>query len=83
MLRWRALVVSICFFGKNIVGKSTLLEVLFLLAGMSNPDMPLRINRLRGYTRNDWEGIKALFYGFDTGLTVMSYWSGDAMPCGS
>lgn len=39
--------------GKNSVGKSALLVALFLLAGMSHPDSPLRINRLRGYTRND------------------------------
>ena len=36
--------------GQNGSGKSTLLEALLLLAGMSNPDLPLSLNKSR--TRN-------------------------------
>lgn len=36
--------------GQNNCGKSTVLEALFLLMGMSNPDLPLSLNKAR--TRN-------------------------------
>jgi hypothetical protein len=34
--------------GKNNVGKTALLEALFLLLGPDNPDLPMRLNVLRG-----------------------------------
>ena len=34
--------------GKNNVGKTSLLEALFLLLGPDNPDLPMRLNALRG-----------------------------------
>lgn len=37
------------FFGKNNCGKSTLLDALFVLSGISNPELFLRINKFRGY----------------------------------
>lgn len=36
------------FLGRNNVGKTALLESLFLLAGPVNPDLPLRLSVLRG-----------------------------------
>lgn len=50
------------FFVKNNVGKSSLLELLFILAGMLNLEMPLRTNRLRGSKQDVWEGVECLFY---------------------
>lgn len=38
------------FLGQNSSGKSSVLEALLLLAGMSNPDLPLSLNKSR--TRN-------------------------------
>ncbi|MDR0835057.1 MAG: AAA family ATPase, partial [Tannerella sp.] len=36
------------FVGKNNSGKTSILEALFLLLGMSNPTLPSNINRIRG-----------------------------------
>jgi AAA15 family ATPase/GTPase len=36
------------FVGKNNSGKTSILEALFLLIGMSNPALPNRINQIRG-----------------------------------
>lgn len=38
------------FLGKNNSGKSSVLEAILVLAGMSNPDLPLSLNKAR--TRN-------------------------------
>jgi len=39
------------FIGKNNVGKTSLLEALFLHAGPSNPDLPMHLNFLRGVSQ--------------------------------
>ena len=54
------------FWGKNNCGKSSLLDALFLVAGMSNPMLPLTINQLRQYNNVSPDGLKVNFYGFDT-----------------
>jgi predicted ATPase len=36
------------FLGRNNVGKTAALEAIFLLAGPTNPDLPLRVNVFRG-----------------------------------
>ncbi len=38
-------------FGKNNCGKSTFLESVFMLSGMTNPEMLFRCNGLRGFHR--------------------------------
>jgi AAA15 family ATPase/GTPase len=35
------------FTGKNNCGKTTILEALFVLSGMSNPNLPITINTFR------------------------------------
>ncbi|MBQ9284743.1 MAG: AAA family ATPase [Bacteroidaceae bacterium] len=50
------------FLGQNSSGKSTVLEAISLLTGMSNPDSPLNMNRLR--TRNLFSPFKDLYYLF-------------------
>lgn len=47
------------FFGENNCGKSTLLEGLFVLSGITNPELFLRINHFR-----DYDGIRDLTYFF-------------------
>ena len=49
------------FFGKNNCGKTTVLEGIFLLSGMSNPLLPERINMLRNKLAAGLENVKYLF----------------------
>lgn len=37
------------FFCKNNCGKTTLLESIFILSGMSNPELPLKCNQFRDF----------------------------------
>lgn len=48
--------------GKNNSGKTSILEAIFLLAGMSNPLLPDNINRLRGIGSIDARNLKYLFH---------------------
>ena len=50
------------FVGQNNSGKSSILEAIHLLAGMSNPDMPQNLNRIRN--RNYYSNFKDIFYLF-------------------
>lgn len=50
------------FLGQNNSGKSSILEAIHLLTGMSNPDMPQNLNRIR--TRNYYTSFKDIFYLF-------------------
>lgn len=50
------------FLGQNNSGKSTVLEAIFLLTGMANPDMPQNLNRIRN--RNFYANFKDIFYLF-------------------
>ena len=53
------------FWGKNNCGKSSLLDAMFLVSGMSNPMLPLTINQIRQYGNVSPDGLKVNFYGFD------------------
>lgn len=66
------------FFGKNNCGKSTLLEAIFLLSGQSNPSLPVRINRARGYRdlRNS-KDVTIEFYNLDATQPIMIESSGN------
>ncbi len=48
--------------GKNNSGKSSLLEAIFLLIGMSNPILPDNVNRLRGLNIRTADEFKYLFH---------------------
>jgi AAA15 family ATPase/GTPase len=50
------------FLGKNNSGKTSILEALFLLVGMSNPLLPETINRIRGINLNSPKQLKYLFH---------------------
>lgn len=54
------------FWGKNNCGKSSLLDAIFLVSGMSNPMLPLTINQMRQYGNMSLDGVKVNFFGFDT-----------------
>ena len=53
------------FVGKNNSGKTSILEALFLILGMSNPMLPSNVNRFRGLGINTQLGLsKQLRYLF-------------------
>ncbi|ANQ51493.1 AAA family ATPase [Flammeovirga sp. MY04] len=49
------------FVGNNNSGKSTILEAIFLLMGMGNPDIPIRLNRFRGLGNVTSDSLKYFF----------------------
>lgn len=60
------------FFGKNNCGKSTLLEAIFLLTGQSNPTLPVRINKARGYNDLDnYNDVQVEFYNLETEVPII------------
>lgn len=59
------------FIGKNNVGKSTALESVFLLSGMSNPQLPESINKIRGVS--NFNDGKLIFHNFDLTNTPEFY----------
>ena len=51
------------FLGQNNSGKSSVLECLLLMMGMSNPDLPQALNKLR--SRNNYAGVGDARYLFN------------------
>lgn len=51
--------------GENNSGKTSILESVFLLSGMSNPELALNVNLMRGLTINQ-NVLKYIFYNLDT-----------------
>ena len=54
--------------GRNNVGKSSILESIFLTTGMSNAQLPLSINMFRGVMPQDISNLKYLFHNMETSL---------------
>ena len=54
--------------GKNNVGKSSILESIFLTTGMSNSQLPLKINMFRDIDPQSLSNLKYLFFNMDTQL---------------
>lgn len=53
------------FLGQNNSGKSTVLECLLLMMGMSNPDLPQTINSIRARGYSGFADLSYLFRNFD------------------
>lgn len=53
------------FFGKNNCGKSSVLDAIFLISGMSNPKLPININLMRDYRRFEAIDMVLDFYALD------------------
>ena len=53
------------FVGANNVGKTSILEAVFMLSGMSNPLMPTRVNYWRNVTAGTVDGARYLFHNLD------------------
>lgn len=56
--------------GKNNIGKTSVLESVFLLAGMSNPQLPLNVNLFRGIMPQNVNNLSFLFYGLDVSNAI-------------
>nr|VFJ65605.1 MAG: ATPase/GTPase, AAA15 family [Candidatus Kentron sp. FM]VFJ70314.1 MAG: ATPase/GTPase, AAA15 family [Candidatus Kentron sp. FM]VFK18440.1 MAG: ATPase/GTPase, AAA15 family [Candidatus Kentron sp. FM] len=51
--------------GRNHCGKTSVLEAIFLLVGMSNPQLAVGIHNFRGLKLTDAKDFSYLFHGFD------------------
>ena len=54
------------FVGKNNSGKTSILESIFLLMGMSNPILPSNVNQVRGLNIASTKHLKYLFHNLKT-----------------
>lgn len=59
------------FFGKNNCGKSSLLDAIFLISGISNPKLPLNVNIIRNYRRLEPSDMKLDFYSLDISSPIV------------
>lgn len=57
------------FFGKNNCGKSTLLEAIFLITGISNPELLRRCNFFRGYKY--FKDFSFFFHNLNTSSPIL------------
>lgn len=58
------------FVGANNCGKTTILESLFLLAGPTNPKLPLKINNFRNFYTTDENSWGVFFNELDTSSNI-------------
>lgn len=52
-------------FGANDVGKTSVLEAIFLLSGHGNIDLPIRVQNLRNFIVGNIDGLTPLLHGLD------------------
>ena len=57
------------FLGENSVGKSSVLESLFMATGPNNPFLSLQVTSLRAHTGIDLNGVRYMFYDSDLSNT--------------
>lgn len=53
------------FLGQNSSGKSSVLECLLLMIGMSNPDLPQTINSIRSRNYSGFADLEYMFHNYD------------------
>ncbi len=53
------------FLGQNSSGKSSVLECLLLMMGMSNPDLPQNINTIRSRNFSSFADLGYMFHNYD------------------
>ena len=53
------------FLGQNSSGKSSVLECLLLVIGMSNPDLPQTINSIRSRNYSSFADLGYMFHNYD------------------
>lgn len=52
------------FLGQNSTGKSSVLECLLLMMGMSNPDLPQLVNSIRSRSFSGFSDIRYMFHNY-------------------
>lgn len=57
--------------GGNNSGKSSILEAIFLLTGLSSPDLSIRINNFRDYSVRDSDDLNLIFYNLETSNPIV------------
>lgn len=58
------------FFGKNNCGKSSLLDSIFLIAGLTNPKLPLNVNIMRDYLKLERSDLMLDFFELDSSMPI-------------
>ena len=53
------------FVGQNSSGKSSILECLLLMMGMSNPDLPQMVNSIRSRSYSGFADLTYIFHRLD------------------
>ena len=53
------------FVGKNNSGKTSVLEAIFLITGISNPQLAISIDLFRELVHNEADDFRFIFYGLD------------------
>ena len=56
--------------GANDVGKTSVLEAVFLVAGLSSPQLFVRMQNLRGHLVSDFNDLALLFHGLNASGTI-------------
>lgn len=56
--------------GANDVGKTSVLEAIFLAAGLTSPQLFVRMQNLRGHLVSDFNDLALLFHGLDVSGTI-------------
>ena len=56
--------------GVNDVGKTSVLEAIFLLSGLGSIGLPIRVQSFRNYLVHDVDDLLSLLYGQDAGKTA-------------
>lgn len=56
--------------GANDVGKTSVLEAAFLLTGLSNMELPIRVQHNRQYPVSSFEGLSYLFHDLNTNSAI-------------
>jgi len=64
------------FLGENNSGKSTLLDALFILTGIGNPELMMRTNQFRDYNR--LKDLSYFFHNFDSKESIILSSSGNS-----
>ena len=52
--------------GANDVGKTSILETIFLLTNLAEPKLPVRIQNWRNYLVHEIDDLSSIFHGLDS-----------------
>ena len=56
------------FLGQNSSGKSSILECLLLIMGMSNPDLPMNVNSVRSRSFSNFADLGYMFPNYNLSI---------------